>query len=52
MYNLYDLKASDIRKKYDDNYLKEGKKLIEELKRTSNSYSSFLQEHIKIEDII
>ena len=52
MFRIYDLKASDIRKKYDDNYLKEGRKLIEELQKTSDSYSSFLQEHINIEDVI
>lgn len=52
MDDFYDLEASRIRAKYNENYLKEGKKLIEELAKTSESYSKFLKENIEIEDVI
>ncbi len=49
---LYNLKASDIRKKYNENYLKEGYSLINELKTTSKSFTDFVTNHASIEDIL
>ena len=52
MYDLYDLKGSDIRKKYNEEYLKDGHNLLKDLKTTSNSFSLFLKDHVSIEEII
>jgi len=52
IYRFNNLKVSDIRKKYSKDFLKDGYKLLKDLKITSDSFSSFLKEHASIEEII
>ncbi len=50
--DLWFLNASKIRKKYKDDYFKDGYNLLGRLKETSVEFSDFLSKHITIEDIL
>jgi hypothetical protein len=52
MHGLYDLDVSDIRKKYNNDYLFEGLNLVQELKTISKSFTDFISKHASIEDIL
>lgn len=51
IYRFNNLKASGIRKKYNEDFLKDGYNLLKDFKKTSDSFSSFIKEHASIEDI-
>ena len=52
MYDLYHLKPSDIRKKYNQQYLKDGYSLLNKLKETSKAFTPFINMHASIDDIL
>jgi len=52
MYNLYDLKATNIRKKYNKEYLEKGYAILNNLKETSAEFTLFVNKHASIEDIL
>lgn len=48
----FDLKASDIRKKYKSEYIKKGLDLLSELKKIQVSFTKFLKENATFNDIL
>ena len=52
MFDLSNFNVNEIRNKYDEEYLRKGYNLLDELKETSANFTSYIKENASIEDII